>query len=180
MATRPALSDEDRANLVAYLDGELDEPTARTLETKLNLDPAARQEAESLRRTWQILDYLPRPEPSATFTSRTLERVSIRQPVRRRWPGMRRWLLTRRARPWALGLGWAAAVLVAAAAGFAGGKLVAPRKPAPVPQQADIDWQLVNDLPVLDNLPLYEHVDDLQFVRDLADPELFGDDNSSS
>src|SRR2546423_15225564 len=79
MAKLPPLSDEDRENLVAYLDGELDAKTARTLEAKLHLDAEARAEAEALRRTWEMLDYLPRPEPTATFSSRTLERVTAAQ-----------------------------------------------------------------------------------------------------
>src|SRR5262249_17230514 len=72
------LSDEDRANLVAYLDGELDEASAQALEAKLNTDPRARAEAETLRRTWELLDYLPRAEVSTSFTHRTLERLAVR------------------------------------------------------------------------------------------------------
>src|SRR5437660_12588662 len=108
------LSDEDRANLVAFLDGELDERTAHALETKLHTDPQARAEAEALRRTWGLLDYLPRPEPSPSFTNRTLERVSAMRPalqtLRMPRPAWRRW---------AVGLLWAAAVLVAASGSFA-------------------------------------------------------------
>src|SRR5579872_412964 len=105
-----SLSDKDRADLVAYLDGELDEQQSRALEARLNVDSAARAEAESLRRTWELLDYLPRAEPSAAFTNRTLEKLAIQpttgvQPARRR----RRWLL---------GTAWAAGVLLAAAGGL--------------------------------------------------------------
>src|SRR5262249_41070651 len=69
----PQLTDEDRANLVAYLDGELDAEAAQALEAKLSVDPTARAEADALKRTWELLDYLPRPEPSPSFTHRTLE-----------------------------------------------------------------------------------------------------------
>src|SRR5438552_12783946 len=100
MAKLPPLSDEDRENLVAYLDGELDSKAARALEAKLNLDAEARAEAEALRRTWEMLDYLPRPEPTATFSSRTLERVSAVETVATKTHG-RPW------RHWALGAGWA-------------------------------------------------------------------------
>jgi anti-sigma factor RsiW len=172
MAKQSSLSDEDRTNLVAYLDGELDEPAARALEAKLHLDPQARAEAEALKRTWELLDYLPRPEPSRDFTSRTLERVRVRRPAAARWGLPDRW------RPWALGFGWAAAVLVAGALGFAGGRLLPHRQPAPAPDEADLDRHLVRDLRLLENLRLYEHVDDLPFLQDLADPndpDLFGD-----
>src|SRR5205823_3534064 len=101
------LNDEDKANLVAFLDGELDERTAHALETKLNTDPQARAEAEALRRTWGLLDYLPRPEPSPSFTHRTLERLAAHRPLTGTVRTGRRWVR------WALPLGWAAAVLLA-------------------------------------------------------------------
>ena len=44
--TKPTvLSDEDRAELVAYLDGELDEKSTLELEARLSRDPQARAEA---------------------------------------------------------------------------------------------------------------------------------------
>ena len=99
MAKLPPLSEEERTHLVAYLDGELDGAAASAMEAKLNTDPRFRAEASTLRRTWELLDYLPRPAPSPTFTSRTLERVSMtnRFPLRRYW------------RRVALGVSWAAA-----------------------------------------------------------------------
>src|SRR3954452_2725575 len=109
------LSDEDRENLVAYLDGELDEASAHALESKLSLDPLARAEADALRRTWELLDYLPKPEPSSDFTNRTLSRLSLQSArsskivrMTGKMPRRRRWLLP---------LGWAAAVLLAATGG---------------------------------------------------------------
>ena len=76
------LNEEDRANLVAYLDGELDEHAARDLEARLANDPRARAEAETLRRTWELLDYLPRAEASGSFTHRTLERLAVQSRTR--------------------------------------------------------------------------------------------------
>jgi anti-sigma factor RsiW len=164
------LNEEDREDLVAYLDGELDGQKAQELEAKLNLDPNVRAEAEALRRTWQLLDYLPRPEPSPSFTHRTLERVSS-QRLRLALPPQRgRW------RPWALGLGWAAAVLIAAGVGFAGVRLLT----RPAPEPADAEEQLVRDLRVIENRRLYEHADDLRFLRELDQPDLFGDDDLGS
>src|SRR5438132_13136828 len=102
------LSEQDRDDLVAYLDGELDEDSARQLEAKLTLDPEARADADALQQTWGLLDYLPRPEPSPSFTHRTLERLAVRtSPVRK--SAAARWLV---------GLGWAAAVLLALGAGL--------------------------------------------------------------
>ncbi len=61
MADKQPLSEQEKADLVAYLDGELGGEAARSLEAKITLDPAARSEAETLKRTWDLLDYLPRP-----------------------------------------------------------------------------------------------------------------------
>ena len=174
MAKLPPLSDEDRENLVAYLDGELDAKTARILEAKLHLDAEARAEAEALRRTWEMLDYLPRPEPTATFSSRTLERVTAAQlqtlalpAEQRRWPY------------WVLGAGWAAALLLAGTLGFAGVNWLTKSQPAPHREapRIDVDQLLVRELRLMENKRLYEWVDDLSFLRQLDDPDLFGDES---
>jgi hypothetical protein len=68
-------ADPFEAELVAYLDGELDPASARRIETKLASDPQARAKATTLKKTYDLLDYLPKPEPSATFTSRTLDKL---------------------------------------------------------------------------------------------------------
>src|SRR5947208_292785 len=98
MTTQPPLDDEQREDLVAYLDGELDEEAARALEAKLSLDSAVRSEADQLRRTWELLDYLPKAEPSPNFTHRTLDRVSAIRPGGTPSTGS-----ARRSRPWLLG-----------------------------------------------------------------------------
>lgn len=118
--TEPAnLSEQERADLVAYLDGELSGDAVRELERKLNLHPAARAEADALRRTWELLDYLPRPQPSSSFTHRTLERLSpVRADENRRW---------RLRRIGCLGLGWMAALLLSGWAGYAGYNWLTPR-----------------------------------------------------
>jgi anti-sigma factor RsiW len=173
MAESRPLSEEERSELVAYLDGELDAEAARAVEARLNLDPRARTEAESLRTTWAMLDYLPRPEPSAGFTSQTLERVSALGPVPAQppAPSRRRTLVFR--------LGWAAAVLLAAMIGFAGVRSHVRRERAaiPVTEPIDIDQQLVRDLRLIENKRLYEQVDDIDFLRKLDDADLFGDDS---
>jgi anti-sigma factor RsiW len=174
------LNDQEREDLVAYLDGELPEPLAKELEARLNIDAEARAEATALRKTWELLDFLPRPEPSAGFTNRTLEQISIQLPAAltaaariRRWPG------------WAIGIGWAAAVLVAGSVGFAAvhhlgpGHDAGPKQLAPNPLAAlkpgDLDNQLVQNLRILENWRLYENIDDFEFLRGLDDPDLFGE-----
>ena len=66
------LSIDERANLVAYLDGELNDAEARSIATKLTQSLTARREVDALQKTWELLDFLPRPKASEDFTARTL------------------------------------------------------------------------------------------------------------
>jgi len=169
------LNDKDRANLVAYLDGELDEKTARALEARLNLDPAARAEAETLRKTWELLDYLPRPEPSVSFTNRTLEKLAVQHTTGPRPTGARRgwpW--------WLLGIGWAAALVVAAAGGLGAAHFLWSGDATPGPETAEIEEVMVRYPRVVEYQHLYEQLDSADFLRALDDPELFGGDETGS
>ncbi len=69
------LTDLERANLVAYLDGELNEPEARALSTKLTQSVTGRREVDALQKAWELLDFLPRPEPSEALITRTLTEI---------------------------------------------------------------------------------------------------------
>jgi hypothetical protein len=86
MVSEQTAPDEDPApdpldaELVAYLDGELDEAAARRVEARLARDPAARARAAELKKSFDLLDYLPKPEPSPTFTTRTLEKLPAVRP----------------------------------------------------------------------------------------------------
>ena len=66
------LTDHERSNLVAYLDGELTNDEARALSTKITQSVTARREIESLQLAWDLLDHLARPEPNDDFATRTL------------------------------------------------------------------------------------------------------------
>jgi len=177
-----AESIHDDPDLVAYLDGELDDRATRVMEKRLRADPGLRARAEAIRKTWNLLDFLPQPEPSPLFTSRTLDRVvvprtepakpepaaapteSVPRPASRR----------RRRDQWRLRAGW---VVAAAAALFLAGFLASAslgRKTSPDPSQRDD--QIVQDLRTLDNLNLYQYGDDLAFLFGLDQPDLFGDD----
>jgi hypothetical protein len=73
---------------------------------------------------------------------------------------------------------WAAAVLLAAGAGLLAARLLSSAQaPAPVPVPALTDRELARDLRVVENQRLYEPVDDLEFLRQLDDPDLFGGDD---
>src|SRR3954452_526203 len=108
------LSDDERAELVAYLDGEATGDARRAVEAKLSLDVNWRAEAESLKRTWDLLDFLPRPEPDPDFTQRTMSKLN---PIRRPGGGSTGGGLNPTVR-WLLIGAWAAALLVAALTGY--------------------------------------------------------------
>jgi anti-sigma factor RsiW len=166
MSDASPLTDQEKADLVALLDGELTGPAARALETKLSLDPAARAEADALKRTWDLLDFLPKPEPSPSFTHRTMEKLA---PIRPAPPAA----TPRNRRPWLIGAGWAAAVLAAATAGYAGFGWTGTASANP-------DQELTHDLRIIENKRFYDQVQDLDFLKSLDQPDLFGDDESGS
>jgi anti-sigma factor RsiW len=154
------LNDDERADLVAYLDGQLDDQKAQEIAARLSLDSRVRAEADALNRVWDLLDYLPKAEPSPNFTHRTLERVTALRPVVR--PASRR--------RWVLVAGWAAAVLLALTTGFAATALLLPRDRT--------DEELARDLHVIENQHLYEHIDDMNFLLELSRTDLFGDEGA--
>jgi hypothetical protein len=87
-------------------------------------------------------------------------------------------LVRRKSRPWLGRIGWAAAVLLAGFLGFAGTRYYLQQS-----YPAKNDERLVRDLHVVDQLREHEHVDDIDFLHKLAnpnDPDLFGEDNSGS
>jgi anti-sigma factor RsiW len=157
------LSEEERADLVAYLDGELAGEAARAMEAKISLDPRLRAEAESLKRTYDLLDFLPSPpEPSPAFTEKTLSKL---EPIRkideadRPTGGGWHWL--------ALALVWLVAMAGAGVGGYYGYRAWVPYVPG--------DEELVRDLRLIENKKHYERIDDVEFLKELADPDLFGD-----
>jgi anti-sigma factor RsiW len=69
------LTPDERSNLVAYLDGELDEVAARTIATILTKSPTARHEVATLQKTWELLDFLPLPTAAEHFSERTVTEI---------------------------------------------------------------------------------------------------------
>jgi anti-sigma factor RsiW len=158
------LNDEDRANLTAYLDGELDEETSQALEAKLSQDPAARAEVDELKQAWTMLDYLPRSAPSTSFTHRTMEKLSLEKR-----PAETGKMPAAAKATWLRPAGWAAAILIALGGGwFAGARLWQPA--------ADPDESLVRHLRIIEKWRAYESVDDAGFLKALDHADLFGDD----
>jgi anti-sigma factor RsiW len=164
--SKSPLNEKEQADLVAYLDGELTGEAARAMERKISLEPAYRAEADALKRTWDLLDYLPRSEPSVSFTQQTMSKLApvvhkgdILQPLSRRswrWAG------------WAAG--WAALLLLSSVAGYQVYQRSASRGLG--------EKDLVRDLRLIENMRFYDVVDDLEFLRELDQPDLFGADSN--
>jgi anti-sigma factor RsiW len=159
-----ALNEDERAELVAYLDGELDEAETQAIEAKIATDPDARAELDALQQTWGMLDYLPKATPSPNFTNKTLERLTLEDVSAQQVKPTRS--------PWPVAIGWAAAVVAAVGLGYG---TMAFMWPTPIP---NADRELVENLRVVENWRLYENADDLEFVKKLDHPDLFGDDPS--
>jgi anti-sigma factor RsiW len=154
------LNPEERANLVAYIDGELTEDESRAIATKLTQSATARRDVESLKKTWELLEYLPRPQASGDFSSRTI--TSIRALDSRGGS----WDLT--ARAW---LGQASklalCLLVAAVSlgmGFALTRWVWP----------DPAGRMARDLSLAEHWEEYQEVGTFELLDELAKSKEFG------
>ncbi|MGD9855758.1 MAG: anti-sigma factor, partial [Planctomycetaceae bacterium] len=77
MAQLIRLTPEIRADLVAYLDGELDERATERIETVLAQSNVARNDVEGLAQTYELLDLLPRYAAPAEFTEQTIASIRI-------------------------------------------------------------------------------------------------------
>jgi anti-sigma factor RsiW len=168
MSNPSRLTEKEHADLVAFLDGELTAEDARAMEAKLHLNPALRAEAEALKRTWDMLDFLPRPEPSPNFTNQTLSKLNpIRKADADRTTPWRRlnW------RTSLLAAGWAAALVFSVLAGYQGYQRLAAHEPG--------DAELVRDLRLIENKRYYDLIQNVEFLDRLDQPDLFGDDSAN-
>lgn len=199
------LPDPFEAELVAYLDGELDAADARRVEARLATDPAARAKATALKKTYDLLDYLPQTEPSADFTTRTLLKLSGAgvqpQPSQAPRPILpqstaahgipslsipvllsngTRLLASRPPRRAWRAVGVVVAVLAFASAGYLITSVLHPRLSPTPPRDNSLDNLLISDRGLIERLPLYAAADDFGFVQELAKRDYFGDDPTVS
>lgn len=160
------LTPEQRADLVAYLDGELDEDTSDALETTLAQSPVARHEVDMLTRTWALMDDLPQPSPSQEFAVRTLTAVRIENAptqllVERPWFGHAR-----------RGAVIAGLVAVLTLGGFAGFHVTHNLLP-------DRNQPLLDDLDVIENLDDYSDIGSIHDLAELEKQRVFHEDPES-
>src|SRR6266498_2584044 len=127
------LTEDEKAELVAYLDGEVDE-------AKIATNPDARAELDALKQAWGLLDFLPKASPSPNFTNRTMERLTLERggPASKTAPTLGR-------TPWLARLAWAAAIVIALGGGYWASLRIWPPHPGPEPI-SDEDIQLMQNL----------------------------------
>lgn len=152
------LVDREGQQLVAYLDGELDEETNRDIERRLSDDPEYRLRLQQLQHAWDLLDELPRLNCDEGFTRSTVEFVALsaRQELQetQQWsrPAKQKTLFIR--------------AVITVAAGILGLFLG--------------DWffgreqrQFLEDLEVISEFDQYRLTEDFQFLQDLERSDVF-------
>ncbi len=149
--------------LVAYLDGELSAEEGRRIEALLASDAEVRLKLQGLERSWELLNELvPTPVDDA-FTRSTMEMVAVAAvaevelsqaalPRLRR----RRWLLA------------SSGLLATVVLGFTVGWLL----------WSEADRPLLQDLTVLQHLDEYRQVQDIRYLKRLAEERLFRDERT--
>ena len=167
MARFIRLSQEQRDNLVAYLDGELDEAATQQIEQVLAVSEVARHEVDMLSRTWDMLDVLPTHKASQDFTRKTI--TSLRA-AEAKGPGLFGQKFQRNARRGAVLVFWAGILTACGSLGF----MATNRW---VPNEAE---QLIDDYDVINNLDKYSEVvgraeHPAEFLEVLKSQHTFGD-----
>jgi hypothetical protein len=137
------LKSEQREDLVAYLDGELEGDQSRAIDQALVNSPVARHEVEMLTRTWEMLDLLPQEKAPETFTQTTMHTISLEEKTE---PTVNLDQYLPQIRFFLMALVWLVSVSLASWLGFTIAN-------SWVENPTD---QLVEDLPVIQNLELYE------------------------
>jgi hypothetical protein len=160
------LSPDERADLVAYVDGELPEAHSRAISTKLTQSATARREVEMLEQTWNLLDHLPRPQVTEQFSEKTVSHIRRLELAGHAWePLVALWSM--RVLFCLLYVGIAATAL---GVGYSLARWVWP----------DPTARLAHDLTLAEHLDEYLEVGSFEFLSQLAQSKDFGADSSQS
>ena len=153
--------DDFPADLVAYLDGELDVEQTRIVEERLSHDADYRRQLRELQTAWDLLDFLPAADVDESFTRTTVAMVAVSASGDVERVAERRG--RRKSRLWWTGT---VAAATAFAAGYAAVAVVVSRE----------NRRLLRDLPVIQRLDQYRYADNVEFLRLLEREGLFTDD----
>lgn len=156
------LTPAERFNLVAYLDGELNEAEAQAIATKLTKSPTARREVEALEKTWEMLELLPRPQVSPDFTAKTLTEIEHLDRAGEQFESRVKQTTLRAIRMSV----WVVASLAALGVGYAITQWIWPNPTA----------RLARDLSIAEHLDEYRDVGRFEFLEAVAHSPEFGTD----
>lgn len=156
------LTTEQRADLVAYVDGELDEAATARIEKLLAENPIARKEVESLISTYELLGALPQPRASQEFVDTTLATARL-QDVQGDLTESRAYRAAQQGLRYA---GWIAAMIVCGLIGYSVTRFW-------IPSEYD---GFVRDLDVVRRLDQFQEVGDVSFLDRLAGDPLLMDE----
>jgi anti-sigma factor RsiW len=155
------LSEGDRANLVAYLDGELTERDEQVLATKLSQSVSGRREMEALQKTWEMLDLLPRPMAPQDFAGRTLTEIQKLDMQGARFASA----ASSAAKRTGIVLASAAALLLSLGVGYAATRWL----------WIDPTARLATELPLAEHLDEYRDAGSFEFLELLDQSSAFGE-----
>lgn len=156
------LTPDERADLVAYVDGELPESHSRLISTKLTHSATARREVEMLQKTWEMLDHLALPQATDQFADKTVSHIRRLEMKGQTWMSDVTVWSARLARV----MVYLLVGVVFVGAGFSLTRWVWP----------DPTRRLVQDLTLAEHLDEYLEVGSFDFLSQLADSQQFGTD----
>ncbi|MCL2348289.1 MAG: hypothetical protein FWC50_08515, partial [Planctomycetaceae bacterium] len=144
--------------LVAYLDGELDSDTVRAVETRLSQEPLLREKMTAFEQTWNVLGSLETVPVDKTLVRTTMEVVTstIEHELRADEEKIEKRKMIDR--------GLLIAVIVMF--GVIGYQLTSF-------WGIKVNEQILNDIPVIEQMGYYKEIDDIDFLRALAERGLF-------
>ena len=151
--------------IIAYLDGELDAEAMKRVEQQLTQNPHYRLRLQQLERVWKCLDLLPEEEVNETFTTSTVELVTVaaEQDVQQ----VVRTSLSKRRTHWLVGLG---VLFASTATGFLLCSLSGNSS----------NNDLLNDLQVIENVDQYLHAGSVEFLEQLHAENMFSAGNEEA
>jgi anti-sigma factor RsiW len=165
MPTESPRNPEMRENLVAYLDGELDEAATQKIEQTLAENSDVRGEVESLARTFEMLDELPRQEVSEEFTAHTLSTIQ----VSRQSQTDKDDLQPRRVDNRILIAGWVVGLVLSVLLGvLIGGRF-----------SRDDSARLVEEFPVVKDLDIYTEIGSIEYLQKLETDGVLNDNQQT-
>lgn len=145
-------------DLVAYLDGEVDEQLALRIEAAVADDVAVQAQLNALDATWGLLDSLPTPIASEELTQRTIQSLGViaaaPSAFRQHRSSVAKWVRL---------LVWGGGILLSTVAGFS----------LTFRDHSRQDRELIRDWPVIQQLKDYTRIGSVEYLDELRDEEVF-------